>query len=301
VGVLALGVHSPFPHGYFVVPFLLRYLRDRRLGLLGYVGAVYVAGLLWWHGYLIANAAGTAEAALAAVSPSATAGVAVHLFKLPSPELQLAAVMHLALAVTWNSPIVVALAILAMLRWRTLDNFSRDAALGIVLVLLARIFLHQYPQGVGWGYRFMHDELGTLCLLAAAGFDSLTELLGGRLARRIVVASSVAVLVLMIPWRFANVDRVVGPYRRASEYLAAIPADVVGFRPDYIPWGRQLLRNDPFLRVRPILLDISNLRAAQLDSIRAAVPSFHIVEIEEMRAHGFPLRRFTVGRVQLAF
>lgn len=302
VGALALGVHSPFPHGYFALFFLIRYLRDRRFLLCAYVGGVYVLGLLFWQGYL--NGLTTAVGTAVALAPvSTTAAVATRLFALPGPEMQLAMAMQMALVVTWNSPVVIALASTAMIRWRKLDPFSRDAAAGIVFVLLARTFLTHTPQGVGWGYRYLHDSLGTLCLLAAVGAETVIAALGVVSTRRLIVAATAATVVFQLPLRSWDVDSVVGPYRRGSEWLASMPENVVIFMPDFMPWGRQLIRNDPFFSKPPVIVDgfRIHMNPPTIDSLRASHGSVHTVTVEEMKAHGLPLKRFRLGRVEIPF
>ncbi len=94
VGVIALGVHSPFPHGLFAAVFILRYLRDKRFAVFGYVAAVYLLGLSYWYGYMQGlSSPGSSTFA----SPSATAGVAAHLFSIPAAEVRLTSAMDLAL------------------------------------------------------------------------------------------------------------------------------------------------------------------------------------------------------------
>jgi hypothetical protein len=298
VGVLAMGVHSPFPHAYFAFVFLLRYVRERRWLLCAYIGAVYVLGVLFWHGYFNTSMYGDTSGGPVLATASSTVAVARGLFALPGPELQLTAAMHLALMVAWNSPIVAVLVVAAMLRWKTLDRFSRDAALGIVFIILARVFLTHSPQGVGWGYRWVHDAMGTLCMLAAVGVDSLAEAFGRLRARRLLIASVAATLCLQLPLHAAGVVSIIGPYRRASQWFASRPEDVVIVPTEVVAWGRQLLRNDPFFRTRPILVD-NKLRAAFNDSMRAQHRSVKIVTGEELQALGLQVWPLAIGGIKL--
>jgi hypothetical protein len=52
VGVIAMGLHFPFVHAFFVLPFLIRILRRRPWGATVYLGTVYLAGCLFWFWWL---------------------------------------------------------------------------------------------------------------------------------------------------------------------------------------------------------------------------------------------------------
>ena len=77
LGALGLGLHSPFPHALFVAPFLVRLLRERRLGWLLYLGAWYgaaaVAWLLWLRAFRDVEASSTAAGSGFAIMPSSPA------------------------------------------------------------------------------------------------------------------------------------------------------------------------------------------------------------------------------------
>lgn len=295
VGFAAMGVHSPFPHGYFALVFLFRYVRQRRWVVCLYVGAVYVFALLFWLGYLNR---GVTQSAPALATVGATAGVAKSLFALPSPEIQLATVLHLSLLVTWSTPIVPLLVSVAAIRWKQLDAFTRDAVLGIIFILLARTFLSHTPQGAGWGYRFIHDAMGTIALVAAVGADELAAIIGARTFDRALAVSFAATVLFQLPWRAENVHRFVDPYRRISEWMSTRKADVVVIPTETINWGRQLVRNDPFLRARPVLFDGADRSPATLDSIRAKGLTVEVVSEAELRAAGVPLHNFRMGHLE---
>jgi hypothetical protein len=303
VGVLAMGLHSPFPHAFFVFVFLLRYVFDRRLALFAYVTVVYVAGLLFWQAYVM-NITSAASSVAAAVPGTATATVAIasKLFALPKPELQLAAIMHLAVVVTWSSPIVVPLAAVAMLRWKRLDTFSRDAAAGIIFIVLARIFLTHSPQGVGWGYRWIHDAMGTLSMLAAIGAETLALAVGWATARRWILASACATALIQLPLRAINVAQIIRPYQRASALIASRRTDVVVFPTDYVAWGRQLMRNDPFFRTKPLMVEMHNytVKPAFYDSMRVRGVSVTTITPEELQATGLRVWPIMLGRIRIA-
>jgi hypothetical protein len=294
VGVVALGVHSPFPHALFAAAFVLRYLLRRRFIVFGYVSVVYLAGLLFWHQYIFQPAGGASSIAGAAGN---AAGLVPSLFQIPTAELRLTAAMHLSLIASWNSALLMLLVIAAMLQWKRLDEFSRYAAASLLFTVIIRLFLFPTPQGEGWGYRFIYDGLGLLCLLAAVGSDVLSAALGRRRAMRLVAVSLAAAVVLQIPLRVYGVRRIVGPYRHGYEWMSSLPADVVIYRWDEVMWGRQLLRNDPFLANRPKLLGANELPPHARDSLRARGLVVREITRDELKAIGLPIRITAVGHI----
>lgn len=247
VGVAALGVHSPFPHALLIPPFVLRYLRQRRWSLFLYVAAVYGIGLSYWYGYLTHVPAGSS---VTFASPSATASIAKGLFHLPSAVQGLTTALHLALIPSWNAPIVVLLMVVAMLSWKRLDTFSRDASLSIALVILARTLMPT-PQGEGWGYRFIYDTLGLVALLAAIGVERLAVATSARTALRLVAASAVASIVVQLPLRARDVSRVVAPYRIGYEWMSTLPYDAVIYPADLVSWDDSSCATIPSFAAAP--------------------------------------------------
>ncbi|HVX37980.1 MAG TPA: hypothetical protein VHB25_00305 [Gemmatimonadaceae bacterium] len=293
VGVLAVGVHSPFPHLLLIPPFVLRYLWNRRFVMFGYVVLAYGVGLMYWTGYIAALPQTATVTTVAA--PGATAAVALHIFSLPSAEQGLVTSMHLALVASWNAPIAIISAIAAVLSWRRLDDFSRDAVLSILVIVAARL-LKPTPQGQGWGYRYIYDGLASLALLSAIGFEVLAISTGKRRALGLVLASSLIMLIVQIPARAAGVASIVGPYQRGFAWMSTRNVDAVIFPSERVRWGNQLVRNDPFLRNRPKILNESSLSRDQLRALESA-PNLTILRLtrDSLTAHGFPSGIVRIG------
>ena len=251
VGVVALGVHSPIPHGLLVPVFWLRYVRQRRYGAASYVAAVYAVGIVYWHAQL--GMAGAA--ASVATQSSAAATTVVSMFHLPSPLSLYTSAMNAALIATWNSPVLVVCALAAGLAWHRLDTFSRDAVLTLLCMMLGRVFSNTL-QGEGWGYRFIYAGLGLFALVAACGCDVLARVLGDRTARRLVAASLIVSVAVELPLRGVQVAAFIGPYYRANELLSHQTAKIVVFPAAEFLWARQLVRNDPFLQKMPVLMSM---------------------------------------------
>jgi hypothetical protein len=252
VGVLALGVHSPIPHGLLVPVFWLRYVRRKRYGAALYIALVYAVGMVFWYTQLQSLSATVATFGTDAV---ATASTTVGLFHLPSMLTLYTNAMNVALIATWNSPVAMLCAFAAGVAWHRLDTFGRDAALTLVFVVVARVFSNSL-QGEGWGYRFIYSGLGLFALLAAAGADVLAQAAGARRARILLAASLAVSVIIELPMRGAQVNWIVRPYYDAYNLLSHQSAEIVVFPSSELMWGRQLLRNDPFLVRRPLIMSM---------------------------------------------
>jgi len=252
VGVLAMGVHSPIPHGLLVPVFWLRYVRQKRYGTALYLAAVYAVGIVFWYVQLQ-----SLSASLATLGTEATAAATttVSMFHLPSLLNFYTNAMNVALVATWNTPVAFLCAFAAALAWHRLDTFERDAALTLLFIVIARAFSNSL-QGEGWGYRFIYSGLGLFALLAAAGADVVASAVGARRAGILLAASLVVSTVIELPMRGAQVNWIIRPYYQAYDLLSHQTADIVVFPSSEVMWGRQLLRNDPFLEHRPLIMSM---------------------------------------------
>jgi hypothetical protein len=292
VGVLAIGVHSPFPHLLFIPPFLFRYLRNRRFAFLAYLGVVYAAGLMYWYGFLQHIAQGTATTV---ATVGQTASVATSVFRLPGALHAFTTALHLALVPSWNAPVAIVLVLAAMLAWPKLDTFSRDAALSIIVIVVARAFMLT-PQGEGWGYRFIYDGLADIALLSAIGAEVLARAIGRRRAMSFVVASFVAAVAVQLPLRAWGVNSIITPFRLGYEWMSSLPYDAVVYPSMNVQWGRQLVRNDPYLRNRPKIMSRSELGRNDLAALLAdSTKHVKVLTTDELKAHGFPAGDYYIG------
>jgi hypothetical protein len=292
VGVMAIGVHSPFPHLLFIPPFLFRYLRNRRFAFLAYLGVVYGAGLMYWYGFLQHIAQGTATSV---ATVGQTASVAAHVFQLPGALHGFTTALHLALVPSWNAPVAIVLVLAAMLAWPKLDTFSRDAALSVIVIVVARAFMLT-PQGEGWGYRFIYDGLADIALLSAIGAEVLAHAIGRRRAMSFVMASFVAAVAVQLPLRAWGVSTIITPFRLGYEWMSSLPYDAVVYPSMNVQWGRQLVRNDPYLRNRPKIMSRSELGRNDLAALLADSTKHVIVlTTDDLRAHGFPAGDYYLG------
>jgi hypothetical protein len=284
LGVVALGVHSPYPHVLFVAPLVLRYLAQRRFTAFAYVALVYVAGsiawVMWLNGRTHSAAANAAVASAQAIGGTAN-GTLYH----PAGEPVLGALSMVVLG-TWNVPIALVCVLAALLLWKRLDSTTRWIAASLVFTLLARaVFFNTY--GVGWGHRYAHAALPNFVMVAAAGAGLIAQAIGRARTYRLVAAALIVAVAVQLPVRAVQTARIIRPYERASNYLATLPADVAVIQFESLQWGRQLLRNDPFLRNSPKLMSLSELSSAARDSLEKRFPGrVRYVRPAEIEAFG---------------
>jgi len=269
VGVLALGLHNPMPHALFVAPFLVRLVRERRWRRVAAAVVCYGIGSAMWLAWLrmanpFARGDGPGLFSMFAV-PNALA------FWLQS--------VNLSLLFTWHAPLFGALAVVGVVRARRFGPVVTDLALGVALTLAFYLFF-PLTQGHGWGYRYAYQVLGSLALLAAAGTPALVAAVGARRAQGLLVASLATAVMVQVPLRFVQGERFVRPYAAAYRNLAARPARVVLVYADSIWYGRDLIRNDPYLRGQPVVVAARMLSREGRRAIEAAYPG-QVVEVRD--------------------
>ncbi|MBY0528283.1 MAG: hypothetical protein K2R98_33140 [Gemmataceae bacterium] len=256
VGVAAMGLHQPLLHALFVVPFLLRLVRTRAWSVTLYTAAVYLAGCIWWYRWMFVtetNAAPTEESGLVN-SWIASA------FSWPHGHTIIFQMMSLLELCSWQNLATVVLAVVGLLQIRQMSSPIRDLTYSLGLTYLFFFFL-SVSQGHGWGNRYLHGVLGNLVLLAVAGGLALRNQGGALPFRRLVVATTVFSLAVQLPIRAWQVERFIRPFARAMVYLEQMPEEVVVIDSPPVWHSRDLVRNEPFLGRRPLVLDGQYLSA----------------------------------------
>lgn len=260
VAGLACGLHQLIFHPLFAAPFVLQLWLARRWRVAAFHTAAYALIGLFWTFY-----AGLALR-LSGVEPAGTVGAA-HLAQqvaglLSTFDLTGVALMakNLLRFIAWQNPLAIALFVLGFGAALRRGGVLQALAAGFLLTLAAVFVLLPF-QGHGWGYRYVHGLLGSVCLIAVGAWITLTEADPTRrpVLAKALAAACVFVWGLLLPWQALQVHRWVTPYARASDALAAIDADVVIIDPRGIWYGRDLARNDPFLVARPKIVSLADL------------------------------------------
>jgi hypothetical protein len=283
VGVLALGLHNPFPHALFVAPFLVRLLLERRWRRVGEAMLVYGAGAVMWLAWLRFS-----------YPVAESGGGLLSLFAVPAPIILWVNGVSFSLLFTWQAPLFGALFLVALMRVRRLGAPLTDLALGVLLTLGFFLFFPS-TQGHGWGHRYAYQVLGSMALLAAAGVEPLITVLGERKAQFSVAASLLLGLLVQLPWRALQTERFVRPFAMGYDYVVTRPAEVVIVHTDSIWYGRDAVRNDPWLRGQPVIVRAGALTAEQRSSLDRAY-SGRIVEVSNSELLQLGMTRWTGRR-----
>jgi hypothetical protein len=238
IGFAAIGLHQPFMHALFVLPFLLHWTLTRPLKTTIYCALVYLAACLTWHQWWVVFANENAEAGASAFAFKGW--LTIHLQSL-----------NTALILSWTTALVPSLALYAIFR-RRLSSLLIAAAGSVALTC---IFYWFYPenQGHGWGFRYFFSALGSLLLIACAGLRAFQADFGKRRAQTLL-ASMVILSAGLLALRCFQVRSITEPYVAVSAYLEAQKADMVIVDASSIWYGADFVRNRPDLTNRPILV-----------------------------------------------
>ncbi|QJR37767.1 hypothetical protein [Gemmatimonas groenlandica] len=234
VGVLALGLHNPFPHALFVTPFLIRMCVDRRYRELAVLLPSYVAASGFWLWWL--DSARTVDGINGAVT----------FFSMPSMVEILTQVANAVLVLNWQAPAVGVLAVVSIARWNRLGAFERDLSVGFILTFVF-YFLFPSSQGHGWGYRYIYACLPSVVLLAQDAWAVLCGHMPLAYSRRFTLASFAVGAFIQLPWRVYEASSVASPFSRAVLAIQSSDASVVLVHAEGIWYGRDLIRNAPWI------------------------------------------------------
>jgi hypothetical protein len=274
LGGLALGLHNPFPHALYAIPFFWRWLARREYARFAITTVIYLAFSYAWLSWLRMERGG---------EPGAGGGL-LSLFAIPGLQGWRLTGMNLALLFTWQAPVVGLLLVVAYVREQLLGDTEKDLARGVLLTFLFYI-LYGSSQGHGWGYRYIYGTLGSVALLAAAMTPTLREALGARRARALA-ATGFALSLAVVALRVVQVEHFAGPFAEASAYVASLDADVVAVESGAVWYGRDLVRNDAVL-TRPVIVNGSMLNGRGWEALRTRYGSrLLLVGADSLVAHG---------------
>lgn len=263
VGFFASGLHQLIFHPLFALPFILGLWEERRRRqFLVYVVSYAIICLFWmaywqlvldWKGLLSPFSAGSGIAFfwLRVLTTIAS-------FDWTSAGLM---VMNVLRLVAWQNPILLPLALIGYREACREEPIACNLAKGLVYALIA-MFIIMANQGPGWGYRYLHGLLGNLVLLAAYGWISLSRRATAEemsSVRTIFGVAAVVAGVVLLPAHAKEAHDFVQPYVRAYAAISHAPADLVIVDKSGFLQAEDLIRNDPFLRNTPKIMDLSEL------------------------------------------
>ena len=265
VGFLACGLHQVVFHPLFVAPFVLQIFLERRWATAAAYTGAYAAICLFWIEFpsLTLIAQGGENGVTGAVSGLANQVTAVARAHHPNTVVTMAE--NLIRFMTWQNPLATPLLVLGLIPAVRAGGAMRCLAAGLVLTTAALIVLMPY-QGYGWGYRYWHGLLGSIALIGALGGAQLFERLAepDRGAARIVLsAAALFSVVALLPFRAMQARTLVAPYARIEAAIHAARVDVVLIDSAGGWYLNDLVRNDPYLANRPLVMSVPFLTRDQ--------------------------------------
>lgn len=286
IGVLAMGLHQFVFHPLFAAPFVLWLLLQKRwLPVIAY-GGVYLAGVALWMSWpgIVMDWAGVTPA------PGKEGGILTFVIERALPliterdplTIQLM-FYNLVRGVGWNALFILPFLLAVGPALKRREPIVLALLGGIILTLLAMALLLPY-QGHGWGYRYIHGLLGSLCLLAAFGYREIAAH-DRRWAEGAAVLLIGITVLIALPANLWSARSFTAPYVALTKIVEAQEADFV-IVDDYRYWGAvDQTRNRADLSNRPLIFAgrfISDEQIAEL----CERGSVKVISTKEMVATG---------------
>jgi hypothetical protein len=277
VGALAIGLHQPIVHALFVLPFLARLLWQRRWLPVVVFGASYLFACVGWYIWKMH------------FIPPAALAEPVKMFRLVNLRMAFVQPMNLLLVIAWASLATPLLAALGFGRFFKARPIVQDAIISCLLTFGFYYFFY-LDQAHGWGYRYFHGTLVCLVIVAVTGFRRLGDLAGKPAALIFLLGGMAASVLLQLPLRCFQAEAFVRPYARTAAVIHAFPVDIVALDARDAWYSADLIRNDPFLENRPVIVSVFGLTPAAVDRLAQAGTVHFLTRAELTRLGMFTAR-----------
>lgn len=290
VGAYAIGLHHIHVHLTFAFPFLVHLFFVRRRFALGLTyGAVYAAACVGWIFWMdlaewvsgferieeqVTRLDGGADFVQMAVNQGLSTHGVYDLAHWASNFTRL---------VAWQNLAFLPLIVIAFSGFRGMPLMLRLLFWSVITSLLPYIILMP-AQGHGYGYRYLHQVLGNIALLAGFGWVAASRR-GWDWSLRYVGVLGIISIVAGLPLRMYQTHSLVTPFARAMDVLEAQETDLVFLDERSIWYGVDLVRNALLLNNTPKIFAVSRLGADAMMHLcdgRTAV----FIGAEEMRSTG---------------
>ncbi len=250
IGGFALVLHNPIPHLAFCAPWLIWVVSKRRDWILPLLAGYLIFALPLGVGWFVHLK--TLDAQMPELQGSILARLP-QIFVLPSGELLSVRLLAIFKILAWAVP---GLIVLAMSAWpQARANLWMRLLTSSLATLFCAYFFISYPQGHGWGYRFIHPAWFVFPVIAAFAIQHrLNESKPPQDAapyvlRRQFFAVAVALsLFVLLPIRAWQANSLI------QHILTQIPGSPLGQKSILFIntkegyYTSDLVQNDPFLR-----------------------------------------------------
>jgi hypothetical protein len=270
VGFLASGLHQLAFHPLFAAPFVIQLWVERKWRVATLYTVAYAVICLFWAEFGRIALATVNEAASSGGGSGALSlgfvGQTLYVLSQFGPHSYIFVDENLIRFVTWQNVLATPLAVIGFIGALRAKGTLRSLAFGVVLTTVV-VYFARPEQGQGWGFRYWHGLLGSICLLAAYAWGRVTDALPSSVQRAagglFAVCTAVSILWLF-PLRALQAHAYVHPYAAAYAAIQRAPTQVVLVDPAGAWLTIELVRNDPFLGNRPLEFDLSNLTYTQV-------------------------------------
>jgi len=289
VGFLATGLHQMVFHPLFAAPFVLQLWLDRRWSLAGLYTVVYAGICLFWLQFPALTLAAAGGVASGAAGVAGVGGQVSALIRAQHPPTGVTMAENLIRFVTWQNVLAAPLAVLGLVPAIRAGGATRALAVGLALTTAALIVLMPY-QGYGWGYRYWHGLLGSIALIGALGWSRITERLAhaDQGAAQVLFAGAAMFSILVLaPLRAVQARDLTRPYALAYSAIRRSPAQVVLIDARSAWYINDLVRNDPYLANRPLVM---RARSLTKDQIGALCSRYTVAVLDSAQAASFGIR-----------
>jgi hypothetical protein len=252
----------------FTLPFMLWLLLRRRFGpLVLHLTALSATVVLWAKLYPLLMTQTLGKVPFVPAKVAIAKGVVKKVPGVFRRFERLKPMLNLGRFFAWNNILLLPLAALGVAGLRprpALRGESVVLPLGLGCLMGFALCL---DQGHGWGYRYLHGQIGSLCLLAGFGWIRLSGT-PARLTRRpVLLASGLALIgMVFLTWQ---AHRFVAPYARAYATIRTSGADVVVVDRRGGAFMQDVVRFDDGKLTRPIIMDMAQLKKSQIDALCA--------------------------------
>jgi len=258
LGVAATGSHQLAYHPAFALPFCTVIVWQRRWILATIYLVTYCITIFFWaniDGAILATL--ESEAIESAASQRSIVAVASGYVANISEQTVWILSANLSRFFTWQHVLLLPLMVVGSIQVLRSRNPIMIAILASFALCLAMKFALRPFQGHGWGYRYLHGEIGVAAMVAAYGWIRLREV--GSIGWRHFIAGSAFTAAIAIPWSMTAAYRFSHPFHILEGQIASSKAKVV-IVPDYAaPFAQDLVLNDPFSQTRPLRFKASKI------------------------------------------
>src|SRR5476651_649022 len=228
LGFFATGLHQLLFHPLFAAPFVLQLWLDRRWRLAGVYTLAYAAICGFWVEFPQLELRWLGEATTAAGGGRFAERVSLLLANIKPGNLSALAASLVRFA-AWQNVLTAPLVAVGAAGAFRAKGHVRSLLLGVALTLLATALVVP-SQTQGWGYRYLHGLLGSICLMAVWTWARLTDPLPAprrAAAKGAFVAACAASLLALAPLHAWQAWRYVRPYAAANALVQGAKEPIV--------------------------------------------------------------------------